>query len=368
MSTEYDLYAGIIQLGDIAYNLQDNNGSGGDSFFNAIQPFASVSPLIIAPGGLENYANYSFFDLHVRNPLFNMTNNRHFFSFNLEGIHFVNIDFDFYDISTPDIQQQMLTWIQNDLTTANDSAHRNIWPFIVVVASKAIYCSGNPSNATEVANCNNSYVKRQQWDELFHTYQVDMMVSAQATAYERLGPIYQNQSAGYTQPEDENTNDIINPNATVYITEGGAGNSNVLPAEYNATGFAKYVDTEPGYGLIYIQNSTTDLRLVYEHYDSDTGSKVDYVNIIRPNAVIDPNDNTGTDSTNTGNDSSKSHNILKLLIPALLVVIVLAGAVYWRRRKQKEPEMVRLNEEFKSNKIYGKKAPQSSISMVDLVL
>lgn len=60
MKKEYDSYAGIIQLGDIAYNLQDNNGTKGDGFFNAIQPFAAVSPLIVYLIYLQ--VIYSFID------------------------------------------------------------------------------------------------------------------------------------------------------------------------------------------------------------------------------------------------------------------------------------------------------------------
>jgi len=107
-----------------------------------------------------------------------MTNN-HYYSFNLEGIHFVFLSFEFYETSPAQIQHSMYLWLDNDLRIANDDKHRKIWPWIVVLTDKPIYCT------VEENNCRELYSLRQHWDELFNSYKVNLVLSGNKGYYER---------------------------------------------------------------------------------------------------------------------------------------------------------------------------------------
>ena len=109
----------------------------------------------------------------MKNPLADMTHN-HYYSFNLEGIHFVFLSFDYYESSAPETQHSMFLWIDNDLRKANDEKHRNLWSWIVVLTDKPIY-----------STTQDNYSQRQHWDELFKLYNVNIVLSGNQGYYER---------------------------------------------------------------------------------------------------------------------------------------------------------------------------------------
>jgi len=344
-----DTYAGIIQIGDIAYNLETNNGATGDSFFETIQQLASNIPFIITSGNRSRYANYSFFDLRVRNPLFNQTQNR-YFSYNLQGIHFVNLDFDFYENSTKEVQNKIYKWIQTDLETANDAAHRAIWPFTVVIASQSIYCVGNISDNS---SCVSLYSKRKVWDELFYNSKVNLVISAGSHSYQRLNQIYKN-----TSINTQVTNETFKQTAPLYINEGIGGVGISTPTGYNkSSGSAQVLAFNPGYGELYILNTTEDIRLVYNHYDSQTGSLRDSIQIVQD-----------LQSGSKKNILSNIGSFLKFLLVIAIILAAIQGYRIHQRRKY-DPERVRLTniKEINPSRAYGGKHA-ANISMVDLVL
>jgi hypothetical protein len=138
----------------------------------------------MTPGNHETYDNYSFLTFRFRDPLFNVSQN-HYLSFNWQGIHFVLLDYDFYDASSPDVQDTIYGWIENDLQIANDDKHRSVWPWIVVVSHRPIYCTSSPSTIPEDLRCYSFYSDKQIWDELFFQYHVDLVIQGHIHNYER---------------------------------------------------------------------------------------------------------------------------------------------------------------------------------------
>jgi len=277
-----------------------------------------------------------------------MTHN-HYFSFNLQGIHFVSINFDYYQASPLEIREKIDRWLENDFEQANDAAHRKLWPWIVVLSSKSVYCS----EGTDA--CQNYGELQKQWDELFFSYKVDLVISGNVGEYERLGPMYQNQRTETAAP--------------AYIIEG-AGRM----VSSNTTEESK----KTGYGMISVQNTTDQIKLIYEHYDSETQTKVDSYTLSKSLKVeeeaspITPIDDA--EEKEVGVPTNKTSFDVKLIsMIALGVGIVVAAAVgiiIWRKKKgsSEDPEVEGLKRsELKSNKIYNNRSDKS-ISMVDLVL
>jgi hypothetical protein len=49
----------LLHLGDFAYDLMDNNGAVGDTFFDQIEPIASNVPYMGCPGNHERHNNFT---------------------------------------------------------------------------------------------------------------------------------------------------------------------------------------------------------------------------------------------------------------------------------------------------------------------
>jgi len=47
---EFGLFGGVIHIGDVAYDLHDNDGKRGDEFLNRIEPVAAWLPYHLTPG------------------------------------------------------------------------------------------------------------------------------------------------------------------------------------------------------------------------------------------------------------------------------------------------------------------------------
>jgi len=328
-----DQFAGVIQIGNIVNNVEDSYGAKAEEYFNDLQDLASITPLVVTSGKKENFEKYSFFDLRIRNPLFNQTNNR-YFSYNLQGIHFVAIDFDFYDRSTAEAQSQIYSWIENDLKLANDTNARKLWPFVVILSSQSIYCIDSPLDADEGTGCGDYYYKRMKWDSLFFDYNVDMMISASEISYQRMWPVYKNEARDYyTYDDGTGENYILNPPSTVYINEGIGGFGAEHVPDYDPSDFAEIIDTEPGFGVLYLTNSSSDVRLTYDHYRSGKGGAkeklIDTVTLVRTR------NEDGTLTEPQTNNTSKLPTILKIAIPSGILIVGIIIAVICKRRKQR---------------------------------
>jgi len=133
--------------------------------------------------------------------------------------------------------------------------------------------------------------------------------------------------------------------------------------------------------MITIQNNTNETRLVYEHYDSETQTKIDSLTIQRTykktdeEVVVPQEDNKEEEKEVLAPISNNGINIKLISMIALgigVVVAAVVGVIIWRKKKGAEnddPEVEGLKKsELRSNKIYTNKKSDKSIPMVDLVL
>merc|ERR1719204_2186758 len=56
----------IIHVGDIAYNMDSNEGITGDEFMNQIQPVAANTPYMVCLGNHEHAFNFSHYSQKFR--------------------------------------------------------------------------------------------------------------------------------------------------------------------------------------------------------------------------------------------------------------------------------------------------------------
>jgi hypothetical protein len=318
--TNWSSIDGIIHLGDIGYNIYSNCSINGEYFFNTAQPANNAWPFIVTPGNHEAVDNFSFINFRLRDPLYYYSSN-HYFSFNAGYAHYIIINWDFYDAATPSEQTQMLNWVTYDLQMANNV--RDIWPWIIVSTHRPIYCSYNMMQEQPIERCYNFYADRLQWDELWHLYKVDLMITGHVHSYERVGPTYQNvsQSNQTTWPAYS----YDNPNSTIYIVNGIAGNAYWINPDYTPLPYSEVVSVNISYGALTIFNKTT---LLYQQIQSNDSVVIDYMWLTKNPPVIPSPAGPITAST-----SGAIYWIMGLLVGIVLLTGTFA-IMHWMQKQK----------------------------------
>jgi len=191
-SLHFDL---LLLSGDLSYA----NGiqPWWDYWGKMIQPLASHFPFMVAPG------NHELFSLFIAyNARFHMPTNGYenlYYSFNYRGIHVIILNSESlneYHWSA------MYQWAAKDLQSVN----RMKTPWVFAAFHHPWYCSNLNHN-------DSAWFMKQEYEDLFHKYGVDVVLQGHVHAYERTKQVYNWQ---------------VTSGATVYITNGHAGNSEGL--------------------------------------------------------------------------------------------------------------------------------------------
>jgi hypothetical protein len=200
-------FDGIIHAGDYAYDFAVDEGRIGDRFMNAIQPFASKVPYMGAVGNHEcsggNRRHYSrrFAGFHYAAENSNATPAGSFasgdnlwYSWDAGLIHFVTVNTEVWNCpdmnpekgigvgncvwnpaTNKSLAEEFLSWLDQDLETANVREQREKVPWIVMYAHKAFYMQPG-TNFSAI-------------DDLAHKYGVDLHIGGHVHIYQRFFPL-----------------------------------------------------------------------------------------------------------------------------------------------------------------------------------
>ncbi|CAG9317709.1 unnamed protein product [Blepharisma stoltei] len=268
-------FLGVIHLGDIAYNLDQEDGQTGDDFLNQMQPVAARFAYMVIPGNHERTSNFTHYKERFRMPV-NEANggNSCFYSFNLGPAHFLMMDTEVYlHDYLRDSQLTETNWIAQDLEKANKE--RDIRPWIIVTSHHAFYCSVNHALSPECGV--QSYLYNALFEEMWNYYGVDLFLEGHVHNYERDTPIYKNETV---KSEYDDLHMHKNPNAPIYIVSGNAGNKRGHndPIPEVLMPWTVFMHEDYGYGLLKVFNKT---HLYWEQYSAMTGDTIDYVWIVK---------------------------------------------------------------------------------------
>ncbi|XP_014257368.1 acid phosphatase type 7-like [Cimex lectularius] len=216
-----NMYDAVIHVGDMAYDMNDNNGRVGDEFMRQLQPIASYVPYMVCPGNHEEAYNFSHFRERFSMP--GQSENL-YYSFNLGPIHFVSLNTEAYYFVKYGMKLlvKQYEWLVNDLKEANLPENRNKRPWIIAYGHKPMYCSDNVVD--DCKNKNNRVrtgLPISKWfglEDLLYENNVDVAFWGHLHSYERLYPLY-----NYTVRKGPKKNPYHNPEAPIHIITGSAG-------------------------------------------------------------------------------------------------------------------------------------------------
>ena len=253
----------LVHVGDLAYNMDDEEGVRGDDFMQREESVVSRIPYMVAPGNHEQAQNFS----HYRNR-FTMPNvasgspTNLYFSFNVGPVHFIALDVEryfFYNYYNMTHLAMQYEWLERDLQQAQRNAAQQPW--IVAYGHRPMYCTHiyndwNENYCTEDASSVRDGVafnggKRQfGLEKLFFNYGVDLYVSGHMHSYERTYPVYRQQIVDTHYAGNF---------GTWHLVVGAAGCSELLDRFDVDAAYPWSVARSDsyGYGVLTVYNTTT---------------------------------------------------------------------------------------------------------------
>ncbi|KAI6224061.1 Purple acid phosphatase [Aphelenchoides besseyi] len=245
----------VIHNGDIAYDLDRNNGSVGDEFMRQIEPMAAYVPYMITAGNHEQKYNFSHYKERFTMP---GTDNNLFYSFDLGAAHFVTINSEAYyflNYGKAPVKTQW-NWLINDLKKA--TRNRKNVPWIIMYVHRRMYCTDisvhKCSTARDVMRDGFAPKSTYALEKLIHDYGVDLYIGAHEHSYERFWPIYKfkvhNGTANPKNPYEDAP-------APIHLIVGSAGcreKTNAFPEKSAA--YSAFRSSNYGFARMQVFNST----------------------------------------------------------------------------------------------------------------
>ena len=132
---KYDL---MVFLGDIAYEVQDQNGRRGDDYFNKMEPVFTKAPIIWTPGNHENFDKSLMFTSRVWMPGTTTPMENNMFIFRINDILFSTPNLDLPTNLFPD---KFYTYVQSFRSALNNAINLFKPKFKIFFSHRPFYCA-----------------------------------------------------------------------------------------------------------------------------------------------------------------------------------------------------------------------------------
>ncbi|KAL3085574.1 hypothetical protein niasHT_037315 [Heterodera trifolii] len=245
----------ILHVGDLAYNLDTEQGQFGDEFMRQIEPVSAYVPYMTVVGNHEYNYNFSHYINRFTMP--NPENQNLFYSFDLGPAHFIAFSTEFYFWPNYYRYESLAAqwhWLIRDLEKANLNRHQVPW--IITMGHRPMYCSDfsgdDCTRYDSIVRTGLPLVHAFGLEKLFFKYGVDLEIWAHEHTFERMYPVYNR-----TVYNGSVENPYVDPPAPVHIISGSAGcqeNTDTFiahPGPWSAFRSSNY-----GFSRMHIFNST----------------------------------------------------------------------------------------------------------------
>jgi len=272
------VYDAVLHVGDLAYDMNTDNGTMGDRFMEMMEPIGAYLQYMTCPGNHESADDFLQYRSRFSMPNYTETESL-YYSFDLGPVHFVAVSTEvYYYRDQMERVKAQYQWLEADLKAANAPAARAARPWILVFGHRPMYCSTRDGDDCTKVHCRTrvglhhggKYVYG--LEPVLAKYGVDLAIWAHEHAYERLYPVY-----NYTVYAGEDP--YVNPKAPVHITTGSAGCQERLdPWLPDQPDFTAFRLNRYGYTRLRVHNST---HLQWQQVLDADGSIGDEVVLVR---------------------------------------------------------------------------------------
>ncbi|KAF2355295.1 Iron/zinc purple acid phosphatase-like C-terminal domain [Trinorchestia longiramus] len=146
------MYDAVLHVGDMAYNMDTENGSVGDAFMDQIESIAAYLPYMTCPGNHESAYHFSQYRSRFSMPQYEVTESL-YYSFNMGLVHFIALSTEVYYYGALREINKQYQWLLQDLQAATSPAARAERPWIIVYGHRPMYCSTRDQDDCTNHNC-----------------------------------------------------------------------------------------------------------------------------------------------------------------------------------------------------------------------
>lgn len=173
----YDL---IVHLGDIAYDIQDQNGEKGDLYFEAMEEIFTQTPVIITAGNHDMYDRGRMMNARLSMPGCRSIDDNNLTGFRVQNTFWLALNLDFVIRLQPDERIQILKKIEKML---EESKHRGD-SHRVFLSHRPLFCGD--FEFFRPTSCLSFTVKLQDVIQLLQKYDVRFLIAGHIHYYQRL--------------------------------------------------------------------------------------------------------------------------------------------------------------------------------------
>jgi Calcineurin-like phosphoesterase len=308
-TASYDM---LMHVGDFAYDIQNNNGTLGDAFFDYMSRSTSRIPYIVSGGNHEDFMNGYMFDYRFRmantptTPSINTkTQQNNYYDFVYKGVYFVTLNFDYLFFYNPKGMAEALSWLENSLSTATAN-QAVLWK--VFFTHRPIYCN----DVVYAADCTVNMYYFKPVEDLLIKYGVHVVLNGHVHIYSRFYP--------FSNLNFSNTNDTtvagIGEGKYLQIIAGHSGTSHFFPNESQVPNYElPFVANVNLMGSSYCIFNFSGTTLTFSLKDSASGETLDTLTVTIP--------------ANNKNDPWKLNPLILVLgVGGILLLILLIFLVF----------------------------------------
>jgi hypothetical protein len=226
---DFDL---LVFVGDLAYEIWENNGLNGDQYFKDMEPVIAAVPYIVIPGNHENIDNSLMLTNRFRMPSTVQPMDNNMFAFKLRNMLFVGFNFDL--VLNMFIDKTMFYVKALDGLFAKYTADKLV-RWVNFFTHRPMYCSQYNVKGNQ---CAQTIYYLKPFEDLLHKYGVHFYLTGHIHDYERYLPMH-----GFK---------IVNSKGPATIILGTGGNKEFFGPNppFDIKYRASLLESTPGFSLL----------------------------------------------------------------------------------------------------------------------
>lgn len=175
----------IILTGNLAFDMQSNQGVNGDAYFKWMEKHFACTPVLVTPGSRENYMNTEFFNNRFMMPGTRKAADNNLFAVETQFFQtlFFNFDFQIMNQNFQDMMEILVT------QTLKRFASRTGYHFNMFASHRPLHCKKDYAVCSQLATDFNYFERH------LNSIKINLNLWGSSAHYERLKAIYNHQVA-----------------------------------------------------------------------------------------------------------------------------------------------------------------------------